>query len=149
MNFVAGKKMELKIKRIDKTLPIPEYLKKTDAAIDLRSSIDCVILPKEHKTISSGIAVEIPKGYFGSVRDRSGLAAKFGIHTMAGVIDSGYRGEIGIVLINLGKEAFKISKADRIAQLIIQPVLQPDIVEVEELSDSDRGTTGFGNTGVK
>lgn len=141
--------MELKIKRIDKNLPVPSYIKKSDAALDLRSSIECLILPKEHMTIPSGIAIEIPNGYFGSVRDRSGLAAKFGIHTLAGVIDSGYRGEIGIVLINLGKEEFKISKGDRIAQLIIQPVLQPQILEVEELSDSDRGITGFGNTGVK
>jgi len=141
--------MELKIKRLDKSLPLPAFIKKTDAAVDLRSSADCVILPKESKTVPSGIAVEIPQGYFGSVRDRSGLAAKNAIHTMAGVIDSGYRGEIGIVLVNLGKEEFKISKGDRIAQLIIQPILQPDIVEVEDLSDSDRGKTGFGATGIK
>lgn len=141
--------MQLKIKRLDKSLPMPAYIKKSDAAIDLRSTVDCTILPNEHKTIPSGIAVEIPQGYFGSIRDRSGLAAKFAIHTLAGVIDSGYRGEIGIVIINLGKDDFKISKGDRIAQLIIQPVLQPDIVEAENLSDSDRKTTGFGNTGIK
>ena len=141
--------MQLKIRRIDKMLPLPCYAKKSDAALDLRSSIDCVIKPNESKTIPSGIAVEIPQGYFGSVRDRSGLASKFAIHTLAGVIDSGYRGEIGIVLINLGKEDFKITKSDRIAQIIIQPILQPEIVEVESLDESDRGIGGFGSTGIK
>jgi dUTP pyrophosphatase len=141
--------MQLKIRRIDKSLPLPNYAKKSDAALDLRSSIDCMIKPNECKTIPSGIALEIPQGYFGSVRDRSGLASKFAIHTLAGVVDSGYRGEIGIVLINLGKEDFKITKGDRIAQIIIQPILQPEIIEVENLEESDRGTGGFGSTGIK
>lgn len=140
---------QLKIKRLDKTLPLPSYAKESDAALDLRSSIDETLSPGDYKIIPSGVAVEIPKGYFGNVKDRSGISAKNAVHTLAGVIDSGYRGEIGIVLINLGKKEFKIEKGDRIAQLIIQPVLQPNILEVEELSDSERKDGGFGSSGIK
>ena len=147
--------MQLKVVRLDRTAELPKYLKKTDAAIDLRSNETCILSPVSDKflfevrVIPTGIAIEIPEGYFGSIRDRSGIAAKNGIHTMAGVIDSGYRGEVKIVMVNLSREPFTIRQGDRIAQLLIQPVIQPEIVEVLELSDSDRGTTGFGATGIQ
>ena len=91
----------------------------------------------------------IPLGYVGLIWDRSGLAAKHSLHTMAGVIDSGYRGEVGVVMINLGKDEFVVEKGMRIAQIIIQPCLNVDVAEVESLDDdTDRGAGGFGSTGV-
>jgi len=141
--------MELKIKRIDKELPLPKYAYDNDCAFDLCASKEVLLKKGEKSIIPSGIAVSIPVGYFGNVRDRSGMAAKRGIHTMAGVIDSGYRGEIGVVLINLGVDDFIIEKGMRIAQLIIQKVEQPTIVEVDELENSQRGEKGFGSSGSK
>jgi dUTP pyrophosphatase len=145
------KKMILKLKRLDNSVEMPKYAHDTDAGLDLRSSVDCVLKPNEKKIIKTGLMMAIPAGYFGSIRDRSGLAAKFGIHTLAGVIDSGYRGEIGVVIVNLGTDEFKISKNDRIAQIIIQPVLRPVLEEVDDISESEdkRGSNGFGSSGMK
>ncbi len=141
--------MELKITRIDKEVKLPGYAYEHDAAFDLPSREDVVVLPGEKKIVKTGLKMMIPKGHVGLIWDRSGLAAKKSIHCMAGVIDSGYRGEIGVVLINLGKEEFAIEKNMRIAQLLIQPVMQPKITEVEELDDSERGEGGFGSSGMK
>ena len=93
--------------------------------------------------------MEIPKGFVGNIRDRSGLPAKYSIHTMAGIIDPGFRGEIGIVMINLGNQEIKIEKHMRIAQMLIQPVEIVEFNEVEELSETERGEGGFGSSGHK
>ncbi len=141
--------MEIKIKRIDKEIELPVYAKEHDAALDLRSAEDGVIKAGETRTFKTGLAFQIPKGYVGLVWDRSGLAAKHSIHSMAGVIDAGYRGEVGIVLKNLGSSDFKVEKGMRIAQLVVQPVLNANVVEVEDLEETERGATGFGSSGFK
>ncbi len=141
--------MEIKIKKIDKEIELPVYAKEHDAALDLPSAEDGLIKAGETKTFKTGLAFQIPQGYVGLVWDRSGLAAKHSIHSMAGVIDAGYRGEVGIVLKNLGTEDFKVEKGMRIAQMVIQPVLNAKVSEVEELEETERGATGFGSSGLK
>ncbi len=141
--------MEIKIKRLDKEVELPQYTKEHDAALDLRTNEEGIIKPGETKTFGTGLAFEIPRGHAGLVWDRSGLAAKNSIHTMAGVVDSGYRGEVKIVLKNLSSEDFMIEKGMRIAQLVVQPVLNVNVKEVEELEETERGATGFGSSGLK
>ncbi len=138
--------MKVQIKRVDKEIELPKYAKKGDAALDLSSAEEHIILPSEKKNIRTGIKMAIPEGHVGLVWDRSGLAAKHSIHTIAGVIDSGYRGEIGVVLVNLGKEEFRVQKGMRIAQLLIQPVADAELEEVSELEETERGASGFGST---
>jgi len=140
--------MELKVKKLKGNAKLPERKTEGAAGLDLYSAEDVEINPGEIKIIGTGIAVEIPKGYFGLIKDRSGFASK-GLHTLAGVIDEDYRGEIKIVLVNLGKEKIKIEKGTRIAQLIIIPYLKVTVKEVEELSETERGNKGFGSTGEK
>ncbi|MBN2112100.1 dUTP diphosphatase [Candidatus Woesearchaeota archaeon] len=140
--------MEIKVKRLDKGVELPDFAHEHDAAVDLRSAEEGILHPMEKRVFKTGLAFAIPKGYAGLVWDRSGMAAKHSIHTMAGVIDAGYRGEIGIVLINLGKEPFKIEKGMRIAQLLFHPILNVKIQEAEELDETSRGEGGFGSTGL-
>jgi dUTP pyrophosphatase len=140
--------MEIKVKKLDKDAELPDFAHEHDAAIDLRSVEEGIIQPMEKKVFKTGLAFAIPKGYAGLVWDRSGMAGKHSIHTMAGVIDAGYRGEIGIVLINLGKEPFKVEKGMRIAQLLFHPILNVKIQEAEELDETSRGESGFGSTGL-
>ena len=141
--------MELKIKRLDNEVDIPQYQHSYDAAFDLRSREDTILPPGKKEIVKTGLAMAIPEGYAGLIWDRSGLASKNSLHVMAGVIDSGYRGEIGVVLINLGKEDFQVEKNMRIAQLLIQPVVRPEISVVEELDETSRNKGGFGSTGLK
>ena len=138
--------MELKVKRIHKDAKLPLYQHQGDAGLDLFSSMDYVLAPGEVKPVPSGIKVAVPEGYVGLVWDKSGVSLK-GIHRLAGVIDSGYRGEVRVVLVNLGKEPFVIKKGMKIAQLLIQSVAQVKVVEVEELEETSRGDKGFGSTG--
>jgi dUTP pyrophosphatase len=140
--------MELNIKRLS-DVDMPSYAHDSDAAFDLRSSHALVLMPGEQAVVKTGLSMAIPKGYAGLVWDRSGLAAKHSLHVFAGVIDSGYRGEIGVVLRNFGKEEFQIEKNMRIAQMLIQPVANPVIKEVQELDETSRNAGGFGSTGVK
>lgn len=140
--------MEIKVKRLDKEIELPDFAHENDAAIDLRSAEEGTLEPNEKKIFKTGLAFAIPKGYAGLIWDRSGLAAKHSIHTMAGVIDAGYRGEVGVVMINLGKEAFKVEKGMRIAQMLFHPILNVKLQETEELDDTARGASGFGSTGV-
>jgi len=137
----------LKIKRLDKTATLPKYAHEGDAGLDLFSAENYTLKPNERKAFKTGIAMAIPKGFVGLVWDKSGLAAKHGIKTMAGVVDSGYRGEILIVLKNLGNDVFKIEKNMKIAQMLIQPVESKNIIEVDDLDDTCRGEGGFGSTG--
>ena len=140
--------ISIKYKRIHPDAKIPSYAHEGDAGMDLYSVEDYVLKPGEKIIVKTGIATEMPEGYFGSIRDRSGLAARYAIHVLAGVIDCHYRGEIGVVIINLGKEEFSISKGDRIAQILFQKVEQVNIIEVNELSETSRGKDGFGSTGI-
>tara|TARA_Y100000310_G_scaffold134486_1_gene133431 strand:- start:4544 stop:4969 length:426 start_codon:yes stop_codon:yes gene_type:complete len=141
--------MEIKIQRTDKEVDMPTYAHEDDAAFDLRSSEDVVLKPGEKHIVKTGLKMAIPQGYFGNIRDRSGLAAKQAVHCLAGVVDAGYRGEVGVVMVNLGKEDVTIEKNSRIAQMLIQKIEQPSLVEVESLDDSARGEGGFGSTGSK
>lgn len=142
-------KIKILMQRLDKDIELPKFAYDHDAAVDLRSSMDISLKPGEKQIVKTGIKMAVPKGYAGLIWDRSGMAAKYSIHTMAGVIDSGYRGEVGIVMINLGTEEFFIEKGMRIAQILIQPVLNTDIIEVEDLDKTDRGEGGFGSSGFK
>lgn len=137
----------LKFKLLNKNATLPQYIHEDDAAFDIYSSEEVLLKKKEHKGVATSISSEIPKGYFVSVRDRSGLAFKNGIHTMAGVIDAGYRGEWFIALVNLGKEDYKISKGDRIAQGILHKLPKVKIVEVKSVNKTKRGTKGIGSSG--
>jgi len=139
--------MRLKIKKLNKDAVSPKYALTGDAGMDLFSCEDLVIKSGERGGVSTGISFEVPEGYVGLVWDKSGLAFKNGIHTMAGVLDSGYRGELKIALINFGEEDFIIKKGQKVAQLLIQKIENPEIVEVEKLSEAERGERGFGSTG--
>ena len=138
--------MELKVKRIHKDAKLPLYQHKGDAGLDLFSSVDCVLEKGEVKQVPTGIQVAIPERYVGLVWDKSGISLK-GIHRLAGVIDSGYRGEVRVVMVNLGDEPFVIEKGMKIAQLLIQPVTEMKVVESEDLEETSRGEKGFGSTG--
>jgi dUTP pyrophosphatase len=128
-------------------MKLPEYAHQGDAGFDLYASDNFVLEPMEKKLVTTGIKIEIPEGYVGLIWDRSGLAAKHSLHNLAGVIDSHYRGEIKIVVINLGNETFEITKGMRIAQMLIQPVVSAEIEESGSLSETVRGEKGFGSTG--
>ena len=141
--------MDVKIQRINKEIELPKYAHVNDAAMDLRSNEELIINSMERKIVQTGIKMAIPEGHVGLIWDRSGLAAKHSIHTLAGVVDAGYRGEVGVVMKNLGNESFKVEKGMRIAQMLIQPVITANIIEVEDLEDTSRGEGGFGSTGVK
>lgn len=139
--------MELRVKRIHKDAKLPLYQHRGDAGLDLFSSVDLVLSAKEVKPIPTGIKVAIPEGYVGLVWDKSGLSLE-GVHRLAGVVDSGYRGEVQVVLANLGGKPFAIKRGMKIAQLLIQPVTRVKVVETEELDKTSRGENGFGSTGL-
>lgn len=141
----------VKIKKLSDEAIIPKYAKKGDAGADLYSIEDTIIKPNERKLIHTGIAIELPENHEAQVRSRSGLALKNGIVVLnsPGTVDEGYRGEVGVILCNLGQVDFAITKGMKIAQMVIKPVEQARFLEVEQLSDSDRGQGGFGSTGVK
>lgn len=141
--------MELRIKKISAESKIPQYAHPGDAGMDLYSSEDSVLEPGKQTTVKTGVSMAIPSGYVGLIWDKSGLAAKHGIKTMAGVVDSGYRGEVCVVMINLGNTSYKIEKHTKIAQLLIQPVNSANVIEVEELDATSRGKGGFGSTGLR
>jgi len=141
--------LKLPVSRLDKELELPKYARDHDAGFDLRAREEVVIHPGEHHAVKTGLKVGIPKGHVGLIWDRSGLAAKYRITTLAGVIDSSYRGEIGVVLCNLGVESFHVEKGMRIAQMIIQPYVTALIEEVDELDETTRGEGGFGSTGTQ
>ena len=138
-----------KNKKIAENAVIPKYAHYGDAGFDLHSTGEYIVKPKETAIVKTGIQIEIPNGYFGSIRDRSGLAVKHSIHTLAGVVDSGYRGEVKVALINLGEIEFIIREKDRIAQMIIHPYEFCNFREVEDISETSRGDGGFGSSGKK
>ena len=139
--------MKIRIKKLHPDARIPNFAHNGDAGMDLFTVESFEIEPGERKSIPLGLAIEIPQGYVGLVWDKSGLSHKYGIKTFGGVIDAGYRGEIHAGVMNLSDKFFSFEKNHKIAQLIIQKIEYPDFEEVTELSDSDRGTKGFGSTG--
>lgn len=142
-------KVHIKAKKLNDKAKIPVRAHMNDAGMDLCSIERLVILPQTRKIIRTGISLEIPEGYYGRVAPRSGLAAKNGIDVFAGVVDSSYRGEICVILFNSDKNnVFMINEGDRIAQLIIEKHYNFPVEEVSDLSDTTRGSDGFGSTGV-
>jgi dUTP pyrophosphatase len=141
--------MDIAAVRLDPGLPLPVYAEPGDAGLDLRASEAASIAPGERRLVPTGLAVAIPEGYAGLVLPRSGLAKQKGVTVLnaPGLIDSGYRGELKVLLINHGAEAIGIERGERIAQLVIQPVARARLVEAERLPDSSRGMGGFGSTG--
>jgi dUTP pyrophosphatase len=135
--------------RLDSGLPLPAYAKPGDAGLDLRASESVTLGPGERRLVPTGLAVAIPEGHAGFVLPRSGLAMHKGVTVLnaPGLIDSGYRGELKVLLINHGAEAVGIGRGERIAQLVVQPVAHARLVEGERLPDSARGEGGFGSTG--
>ena len=142
----------LKFKKLHNSVEIPKYETPGSSGMDLRAFIeeDIVLQPMERKLIPTGLKMEIPIGYEAQVRPRSGLSIKNAITLIncTGTIDADYRGEIKVPLVNLGSEAFTIKNGDRIAQMVIMPVIQPTVQVVDELSDTQRQEGGFGSTGV-
>ena len=128
----------------------PEYKTSGASGADLRANEDCVLQPLERKLIKTGVSVGIPQGFEGQVRARSGLSAKKGLTLVNGIgtIDSDYTGEILVSIINLSNESQEIHKGDRIAQLVIVPIIQALFIPVKSLKDTERGEGGFGHTGV-
>lgn len=143
--------LNLKIKRINDLAKLPEQAHAGDAGMDLFSIEEKVIQPGEVVLIHTGIKIELPEMTEAQIRPRSGLALKSAITVLntPGTIDEGYRGEIGVILINHGKESFKVEVQMKIAQMVIKPVLKVSILEVDELSDTERAEGGFGSTGIK
>ena len=141
------------IKPFSKKVLIPKYETSGSSGMDISAFIEknIEINPGEKALISTGFSVSIPKGFEIQIRPRSGLAAKKGISVLntPGTIDADYRGEIKVILINLGKEKFIVENGLRIAQMIVSPVIQAELEEVNELSETARGTGGFGSTGTK
>jgi dUTP pyrophosphatase len=138
------------VKRLDATLPLPAYAYPGDAGLDLRAAADCVLEPQERALIPTGLQLAIPEGYAGFVQPRSGAAARQGLSLVntPGLIDSQYRGEVVIIAINLdAREAIRIRKGDRIAQLVILPIPQVTLVEVDALDGTERSGKGFGSSG--
>ena len=142
--------MDVAATRLDRALPLPAYARPGDAGLDLTASEAATLEPGDRRLVSTGVAIAIPEGHAGLVLPRSGLAMHRGVTVLnaPGLIDSGYRGELKVLLINHGAEAVAIERGERIAQLVIQPVAHARLVEVERLPDSARGEGGFGSTGA-
>ena len=144
-------KLKLKVQKIHNEAIIPNYAHKGDAGLDLYSVEEVKINPSETALIKTGIKIELPPQTEAQVRPRSGLALKHGITVLntRGTIDEGYRGEVGVVLINHGRETFIVEKGMKIAQMVVKPVWYVEVDEVEELSETERAEGGFGSTGKR
>jgi dUTP pyrophosphatase len=140
----------VRVLKLGPNIQLPRYQTAEAAGMDLVSNEDVDLKPMQRHAVSTGLCLEIPPGYEGQVRPRSGLALKAGLTCLnsPGTIDSDYRGEVKVILVNLSTELAKIRRGDRIAQLVIAPVSRATLVEVESLSDTERGGGGFGSTGV-
>lgn len=140
--------IEVKIKYSNRII-LPRYITDGSAGLDLSAVSDGVIKKGEIKLLPTGIYMEIPKGYEAQVRPRSGLALKYGITVLnsPGTIDSDYRGEVGVILANFGKDDFEYKKGDRIAQIVFNRVVRANFVVVDELTETERGDGGFGHSG--
>lgn len=142
--------MKLLVEKINEKAAIPFYAHEGDAGLDLFSVEEVTINPMERKLIHTGIRIQLPKNTEAQIRPRSGLALKHGITVLntPGTIDEGYRGEIGIILINLGTKPFLVEENMKIAQMVVKPTITVEIEEVKELGITSRGEGGFGSTGL-
>ena len=142
--------MTLRFKRIHPDAVLPAYAHPSDAGMDVRSVADIVIPRGGRALVPTGLVAIIPPMHEIQVRPRSGLALKHGVIVLntPGTIDSGYRGEIGVILANFGDSDFYVAKGDKVAQLVFAPVVQPEVVETDTIDETDRGAGGFGSTGV-
>ena len=139
---------KLLFKKIHPEAILPSRGSSEACGLDVYSVEDTVIEPRSRKAVRTGFAVAVPGGFYGRMAPRSGLALKFGIDVLAGVIDADYRGEVLCLLVNLGEDAFQISAGDRIAQLIIEKVAIGEPMWSDELPETERGALGFGSTGI-
>jgi dUTP pyrophosphatase len=139
--------MELRVKRVHPEAKLPVYGHPGDAGLDLFSVVDRELAPGEVFAVPTGIQVAVPAGHVGLVWDKSGISLK-SVHRLAGVVDSGYRGEVQVVMINLGAAPFAVRKGMKIAQMLVQPVAAVEVVESDSLDDTARGHGGFGSTGL-
>lgn len=141
----------LKIRKIHDKAIIPNYAHEGDAGLDLYAVEELVLNSGERGLVHTGIQIELPPSTEAQIRPRSGLALKNGITTLnsPGTIDEGYRGEIGVILINHGNEVFKVEPGMKIAQMVIKPVFKVDVIETSELSDTERSEKGFGSSGTR
>lgn len=144
---MIGRKMNV---RLSDCAELPRYAHEGDAGLDLRITHDVTLNPGERATVGTGLAVEIPQGCVGLVFPRSGLSSKHGItlSNSVGVIDSGYRGEIGATLLNQSDETATLDAGTRVCQLIVMPFVPCELVPCEELTETERGAAGFGSTGI-
>ena len=142
--------MILRFKKVHPEAVLPAYAHASDAGMDVRSVEDVVIPAGGRALVHTGLVMLLPPGYEAQVRPRSGLALKHGVTVLntPGTIDSGYRGEVGVILANFGGEGFAVAKGDKIAQIVVAPVTQAAIEEAYEIDETDRGAGGFGSTGV-
>lgn len=141
--------MRMKVKRVHPDAKLPSYAHEGDAGLDIFALESCTLKAGERKTLRTGISYELEPGFVSLIWDKSGLASKHGLKTMAGVIESNYRGELMIVLLNTSDVDYQIEKGDKIAQMLIQPITTANVEEAEELSEANRGTGSFGSSGKK
>ncbi|HTH93400.1 MAG TPA: dUTP diphosphatase [Candidatus Paceibacterota bacterium] len=139
--------MNLKYKKLSNTIPNLQYAKAGDAGFDLYAKEDTVLMPGKYAGIATGVALEIEEGYVGLIWDKSGLAIKNGLKTLGGVVDAGYRGEIVVGMINLSDTPYTFEAGHKVAQMIIQKFETASFELVENLSETERGDTGFGSSG--
>ncbi|MCA9356112.1 dUTP diphosphatase [Candidatus Nomurabacteria bacterium] len=140
--------MQLKVKKLYQDAKLPSYAHSGDVGMDVYSLENKTLAPMEHYIFFLGFAMEFPTGYAAIVKDKSSIS-KAGLHTMGGVYDAGYRGEYNVHIVNLSNNEYKIEKGDKIAQIILYPIAIAKIKEVNNLSESTRGSGGFGSTGKK
>ncbi len=140
--------MNIQVKKLHPEAKVPSFAHPGDAGMDLYSVAELILKPGERVSVSTGIAMALPEGYVALVWDKSGVSHKFGVKVLGGVIDSGYRGEYLVGLVNLSQESFEIKVGQKIAQLLIQKVEHPEVEEVAELDETSRGDGRFGSTGV-
>lgn len=150
MKKKSNEAMTVRFKKINPEAILPAYAHPGDAGLDVRSIEDLTLQPGARALVKTGLVMELPPDAEAQVRPRSGLALKFGVTVLntPGTIDAGYRGEVGVILINHGDAPFEIRKGDRIAQIVIATVVHAGIVEVAEVDSSERGAGGFGSTGM-
>jgi dUTP pyrophosphatase len=152
--MTSSRPLDVRVRRVrerDDPLPLPAYESEGAAGLDLRADVDEPVRlgPGERALIPTGLVVELPDGYEAQIRPRSGLALRYGVTLLnsPGTIDSDYRGEVRVLLVNLGSESFAIERGDRIAQMVVAPVARVRLSEADELSSTGRGDGGFGHTG--
>jgi dUTP pyrophosphatase len=142
-------KIKIKIKKLHPDAILPHYAHEGDAGLDLYAVEDVILWPAERVAVPTGLAIELPQGYVSLIWDKSGLALKEGITTIGGVIEHTYRGEYKVIILNTTSQYYYVKKGEKIAQLLIQPIMTAEIEEVQELSQTNRGAGGFGSTGLQ